>query len=315
MTSRSSRLDWLVFLGLGLMWGTSYLFIKIGVETLPTFTLVAARLGIGFILLASVVAIAREPLPRDPKMYGHLLVMAVVNIALPFALITTAEQSVDSALAAILNGAVPLFVIVIAALFLHDEPITVNRLVGLGVGYAGVIVLVARSLGTGGDSAFGGELALIGSTASYGVGAVYARRNVRGLRPMIPALFQVGFAFVMTAVIALLAERPFEVEWTGRAAFAIVWLGLLGSGLAYLCFFRLLQSWGATRTSLVAYLLPIVGIVAGALVLHELIDLGVVAGTALVIGGVALVNSRYGQRRLFGRATAGSGAVEAPAED
>jgi drug/metabolite transporter (DMT)-like permease len=301
MTSRSSRLDWLIFVALGLMWGTSYLFIKIGVETLPTFTLVAARLGIGFVLLASVVAIAREPLPRDPKMYGHLLVMAVVNIALPFALITTAEQSVDSALAAILNGAVPLFVIVIAALFLHDEPITVNRLVGLGVGYTGVIVLVARSLGTGGDSALGGELALIGSTASYGVGAVYARRNVRGLRPMIPALFQVGFAFVITAAIALLAERPFEVEWTGRAAFAIAWLGLLGSGLAYLCFFRLLQSWGATRTSLVAYLLPIVGIVAGALVLDEVIDLGVVAGTALVIGGVALVNSRYGQRRLFGR--------------
>jgi drug/metabolite transporter (DMT)-like permease len=301
VTSRSSRLDWLVFVALGLMWGTSYLFIKIGVETLPTFTLVAARLGIGFVLLASVVAIAREPLPRDPKMYGHLLVMAVVNVALPFALITTAEQSVDSALAAILNGAVPLFVIVIAALFLHDEPITVNRLVGLGVGYAGVIVLVARSLGTGGDSALGGELALIGSTASYGVGAVYSRRNVRGLRPMIPALFQVGFAFVITSAIALLFERPFAVEWTGRAVFAILWLGLLGSGLAYLCFFRLLQSWGATRTSLVAYLLPVVGIVAGALVLDEVIDLGVVAGTALVIGGVALVNSRYGQRRLFGR--------------
>lgn len=301
MTSRGSRLDWAVFLALGLMWGTSYLFIKIGVETLPTFTLVAFRLGIGLALLAAVVAIAREPLPRDPKMYGHLLVMGVVNIALPFALITTAEQSVDSALAAILNGAVPLFVIVIAALFLHDEPITVNRLFGLLVGYAGVIFLVGRSLGTGGESSFGGELALIGSTASYGVGAVYARRNVKGLRPMIPALFQVAFAFAITSAIALLFEKPFAVEWTGRAVFAILWLGLLGSGLAYLCFFRLLQSWGATRTSLVAYLLPIVGIVAGALVLNEVVDLGVLAGTALVIGGVALVNSRFGQRRLFGR--------------
>lgn len=302
MTSRGSRLDWILFLALGLMWGTSYLFIKIGVETLPTFTLVAARLGTGLVLLAAVVAIAGERLPREPRMYGHLLVMSLVNIALPFALITSAEQSVDSAVAAILNGGVPLFTIVIAALFLHDEPITVNRLVGLAVGYTGVIVLVGRGLGSGdGPGAISGELALLASTASYGFGAVYARRNVRGLRPMIPALFQVGFAFVITGAIALLTERPFDVQWTGRSIFAIAWLGLLGSGLAYLCFFRLLQSWGATRTSMVAYLLPIVGIVAGALVLNEVVDAGVLVGTALVIGGVALVNSRFGQRRIFGR--------------
>ena len=300
----TGRLNWALFLALGFMWGTSYLFIKIGVETLPTFTLVATRLGIGLIFLASVVAIAREPLPRNPRIYGHLFVMAVVNVAIPFALITTAEQSVDSALAAILNGAVPLFVIVIAALFLHDEPITVNRLVGLGVGYAGVIILVGRSLGTGGESSFGGELALIGSTASYGVGAVYARHNVRGLRPMIPALFQVTFGFLITGVIALVTENPFAVEWSGRSVFAVVWLGLLGSGLAYLCFFRILQAWGATRTSMVAYLLPVVGIVAGAVVLEEVVDAGVLAGTALVIGGVALVNSPFGRRRLFGRGTA-----------
>ena len=302
MTPRASRLDWGLFLALGLMWGTSYLFIKIGVETLPTFTLVAVRLGIGLVFLAAVVAIARERLPRDPKIYGHLLVMSVVNVALPFALITSAEQSVDSAVAAILNGGVPLFTIVIAALFLHDEPITVNRIFGLLIGYAGVILLVGRGFGSGGgEGAISGELALLGSTASYGLGAVYARRNVRGLRPMIPALFQVMFAFVITGVIALVIERPFDVVWTGRSIFAVVWLGLLGSGLAYLCFFRLLQSWGATRTTMVAYLLPIVGIVAGALVLNEVVDAGILVGTALVIGGVALVNSRYGHRRLFGR--------------
>jgi len=302
MTARTSQLNWVLFFALGLMWGSSYLFIKIGIETLPTFTLVAARLGIGLAFLVAVVAFAREQLPRDPRVYGHLAVMSVVNIALPFALITSAEQSVDSALAAILNGSVPLFVIVIAALFLHDEPITVNRLVGLVVGYAGVVFLVTRSLNASGvASSLGGEIALLGSALSYAVGAVYARRNVRGLRPMIPALFQVGFAFVITSGIALLTERPFDVEWTDRSLLAIVWLGLLGSGAAYLVYFRLLESWGATRTSLVAYLLPVVGIVAGALVLNEVVDAGVLAGTALIIGGVALVNSKFGQRRLYGR--------------
>ncbi len=302
MIARPTRFDWLLLLALGFMWGTSYVFIKIGVETLPTFTLIAARLGIGLTILATVVFVAREPMPRSPRIYGHLIVMSVVNIVLPFYLITTAERSVDSALAAILNGAVPLFVIVIASLFLHDEPITVNRLAGLVVGYAGVIFLVSRSLGlAGGSNSLMGELALIGSSLAYAAGAVYARRNVRGLRPMIPALFQVGFAFVIVSVIAILFEDPFNVPWTARAVGAVVWLGILGSGIAYLVNFRLLARLGATRTSLVAYLLPIVGIVSGALVFQETVDARVLFGTALVFAGVALVNSRFGQRRLFGR--------------
>jgi drug/metabolite transporter (DMT)-like permease len=311
--ARPTRADWATLLGLGLMWGTSYVFIKLGVETLGTFTLIAARLGIGLALLVTVVFLAKEPLPRELRTYGHLIVMAVINIVLPFALITTAERSVDSNLAAIINGTVPLFVILFAALFLHDEPMTVNRLGGLVVGYVGVIVLVSRTLlNPSQDSSIGGELALVGSAVAYGAGAVYARRNVRGLRPMIPALFQVGFAFVIVAAIALLTEpvatgglacadgKP--CGWTGSAIISVVWLGLLGSGFAYLANFRLLSRIGATRTSLVAYLLPVVGIVSGALMFGEQVDLRLVAGTILVLAGVALVNSHRGERRLFGRA-------------
>jgi len=100
MTTRGSRIDWLVFLALGFLWGSSYLFIKIGVDHgLQPFTLIMFRLGIGFVLLASVVAYFREPLPRDPRMYGHLFVMGVINIAIPFTLITFAEQAVSSSLA------------------------------------------------------------------------------------------------------------------------------------------------------------------------------------------------------------------------
>jgi drug/metabolite transporter (DMT)-like permease len=299
--ARTSQIDWLVFFALGLMWGSSYLFIKIGVETLEPFTLIALRLGIGLAVLATVVFLAHEALPREPRIYGHLVVMSVINIALPFFLITSAEQTTDSALAAIINGSVPLFTIVIAALVLDDEPITVNRLVGLVVGFIGVVVIVSRGLGSG-ESSVTGELALVGSSISYAVGAVYSRRNVRGLRPMIPALFQVGFAFVITALLALIFERPFETQFRADAVFAVVWLGILGSGFAYLAVFRLFSHWGATRTSLVAYLLPVVGIVLGFIVLNEEIDGRIVLGTALVIGGVALVNARYGQRRLFGRA-------------
>ncbi len=303
--SSSSRIDWLLFVVLGFFWGSSYLFIKIGVDAgLPPFMLITLRLLIGFALLVTVVAVARESLPRDPRTYGHLIVMGAVNIAIPFSLITWAELTVDSALAAILNAAVPLFVIVIAAIFLRDERITINRLAGLAVGFVGVAILVGFDPGDLAGSDMAGELALIGSTISYAIGAVYARRNIHGLRPMIPALFQVGFALVMVSILTLVFEKPFSTPITPEAWFSVIWLGLLGSGLAYLVFFRLLGRWGATRTSMVAYLLPVYGIALGALVLSEPIDARLLIGTALVIGGVALVNSKYGAKPLFQRSPA-----------
>ena len=298
--SHASRANWLVFLALAGMWGSSYLFIKIGIETFTPLTLVAGRLFFGLVLLVAAVAIARERLPREARIYRHLVVMAVLNIVIPFFLITWAEQSTSSALAAILNATVPLFTIVFAAGFLHDEPITVNRAVGLAIGFVGVVVIMSRSLGAD-DGNIAGEIALIGSSISYGIGNVYNRRNVRGLRPMIPALFQVGIAFVIVLVLAFMFERPLETQLTRDGLFAIAWLGVLGSGFAYLAYFRLIADWGATRTSMVAYMLPIVGIGLGVFVLGETVDARVLVGTALVIGGVALVNSRFGGRRLAGR--------------
>lgn len=305
MIARPTRSDLVLLFVLGIMWGTSYAFIKLGVATLPTFTLIATRLLIGLALLVTVVVVTRTSLPRDPRTYVHLLVMAVINIVIPFTLITSAERSVDSAIAAILNGAVPLIVIVLAAIVFHDEPITLNRLAGVIVGYVGVIVLVAPGLlsATSGSSAVGGEIALLGSTLAYAIGAVYARRTLRnrGLRPVVPAVFQVGFALVIIGILAFTLEKPLEVSWNGDAILAVVWLGLLGSGLAYLVNFRLLSRIGATGTSQLAYLLPVVGLISGAVMFGEQIDAIVIVGTALVLGGVALVNSRYGQRRIWGR--------------
>ena len=317
MATRSSRLDWLIFILLGFFWGSSYLFIKIGVDHgLQPFTLIMFRLLIGFVLLAAVVAVARQPLPREPRMYGHLLVMGAINIAIPFSLITFAENipSIDSSLASVINSAVPLFVIVIAAFFLAGEAITVNRLVGMITGFVGVAILVGLDLANLGSASAVGEIALIGATISYAFGNVYAKKYVHGLRPMVPAVMQVFFGLVITGTLAFATEHPLSVAWTPEAVLAVIWLGLLGSGLAYLAYFRTLQRWGATRTSLVAYLLPIWGIGLGALVLSEPITPNMIVGAGLIIGGIALVNSRYGTRPLFVRggrsASAGSAAQQ-----
>ena len=299
MIGRATRTEWLIFLALGFMWGSSYLFIKIGVDTFGTFTLVALRLLIGAATLWVAFRLNGTALPRKRRTYEHLLVMALINITIPFALITWAEQSVDSALAAILNSSVPLFVIVIAPLFLPDEPIRLNGVVGLAVGFIGVVLLVSPGLMSAtGDLA--GSVALLGSSLAYALGNVYSRRNVRGLPPLVPAVFQVTFAFLIVGVIALVVERPWETVRPDPAAwFSVIWLGVFGSGLAYMLYFRLLGRWGATRTALVAYLLPVYGIVLGFLVLHEHIDITLILGTALIIAGVAIVNSPWGQRRLF----------------
>jgi drug/metabolite transporter (DMT)-like permease len=234
-------------------------------------------------------------------MIGHLVVLGFLSVALPFGLITWAEQHVDSSLAAVLTGAVPIFVIPFAALLLPVERVRLVGLVGVVVGLIGVAVVVGFDPGQLAGSELAAELALVGAAASYAIGGVYARRNVHGLRPMIPALFQVFFALLMMSIPALLIERPWERGIAPEALFAVVWLGLLGSGLAFLINFRLLRSWGATRTSLVAYLLPIWGIALGALVLHEPIDARLLVGTALVISGIGLVNLRAGSLPWRGR--------------
>jgi drug/metabolite transporter (DMT)-like permease len=299
MSNRASRLDYLLFLVLGFLWGSSYLFIKIGVEAgLPPFTLVALRLLVGFALLAAVVVMSRVELPRERRVYGHLFVMGLVNIVVPFSLITWAEQRVDSTIASTLNGAVPILVIPIAALVLRDEPLRAGRIVGVILGFIGVAFVVGFDPSTAARTDPAGALALLGSTTAYALGAVYARRNVHGLRPMIPALFQVGFALAVAAVLALVIDRPWERAVEPQAILAILWLGFLGSGVAYLLFFNLLARRGAAGTSVVAYLLPVFGVLLGALVLHEPVDQGLLAGLALIVGGIALVNARFRPRPL-----------------
>jgi drug/metabolite transporter (DMT)-like permease len=304
-SSSGTRLDWLLFMLLGFFWGSSYLFIKIGVDAgLQPFTLVTLRLFIGFLLLGAVVAVLRVPVPRERRTYGHLIVLGFFSVALPFFLITWAEQHVDSALAATLTAPVPLFVIPIAAVMLHDERISLNKILGVSIGLVGVAILVGFAPATAGRTDLTPQLALVAAALSYAVGGVYPPRFVHGLRPMIPSLFQVFFAMLMSGVAALALEQP--VERTAAlpvdGIFAVVWLGLFGSGMAYLLFYRLLGSWGPTRVSLVAYLLPVWGIALGFVVLAEPIHAGLAGGTALILAGIALVNSRSGVlRRLIAR--------------
>ena len=223
--------------------------------------------------------------------------MAVFNIVIPFSLITWGEQYIDSSLAAILQATTPLFTIVIASAALTEEAITVNRLVGLIIGFGGVVVLFSHGLSGGRGDSLLGELALVLSSLSYAVGNVFVRVKMRGFHPTVPAFFQVSIAFLLIAVLALLFESPVQLPGSARTWFAVVWLGVFGSSLAYLIYFRLVHVLGATRLSLITFLMPIVGIVGGVLVLNETIDIRTIVGATIILAGVGLVNSRAPRAR------------------
>lgn len=292
---RGSRLNWLLFLLLGFMWGSSYLWIKIGVNAgLQPFTLVSYRLLIGALVLTVVVFATRERLPRDWQTYVRFTGLGFFGIALPFCLITWAEGSVDSSLAAVLTAPVPLIVIPIAAIFLPDEGLTVTKIAGVVVGLVGVAILVGLDVSKIGGSDLVSELALLCAAASYAIGAVYVRRFIRGYRPTIPALFEVLTALIMVGALALIFERPLATPLTFDTVVPVTWLGLLGTGLAFIVNLHLLEHWGAARASLVAYMLPVWGIALGAVVLGETITPQVLGGFVLIITGIALVNFRKG---------------------
>ena len=292
MTNNTPRSLWLTFIALSFFWGSSYLFIKVGVDAgLTPFTLVALRLLVGSVLLGVVIFASRESLPRDPRMYAKIAFLALFAIALPFVLITVAEEHVPSSLAATLTAPVPLFAILFSAGMLAER-ITAGKIAGIVIGLIGVAILVGFDPSQLGRTDITPQLLLVAACVSYGFGSVYARKYVTGMRPMVPAFIEVASAAFMVGICAFVFENPVGLLASVAPAglFAGIWLGIFGSGLAYLAFFRLIPTWGATRTSSVAYLLPIWGIALGLVVLNEPIQSGLVVGTALVIGGIALVN-------------------------
>jgi drug/metabolite transporter (DMT)-like permease len=288
------RKVWAAFWLLALAWGTSFLFIKIGLRSLQPLTLVALRLLVGWLGLAFLMAWRGLSLPRQWSTWRHLLVMGAINTAVPFVLITWAESGVngvDSAVASILNSTVPLFSIVIAGVIFRIEEVTIGRVLGLLIGFAGVVLLLSRDL-TGQWGQAVPQLAVVMAALCYAFSSTYARRNLHAVDPIILAAGQLLIADVLVWLAALGFEDFGSQALTWTAVAAILWLGLLGSCLAYILYFHILRSWGATRTTLVTYILPVVGVSAGAIFLNEALDWRLVVGGLLILSGVGTVNWR-----------------------
>lgn len=288
--------QWSAFWLLGAIWGSSFLWIKIAVEEIGPFTLVAFRLLFGLIGLAPVLFLQKQHFSRDMRTNLAFLFMGVFNTALPFTLISWGEVRITSGLAAILNGTMPLFTIVIAHFWLHDEKITYSRAGGLIIGFLGVAVLVSRDFdlrAVQGDLL--GQIAVLAAAVSYATAGTFSRRHLRGQPPVLQATMVILIGNALLWPMVPIAEVPTRFPTLPITWFALAWLGLLGSCSAYMLYFYLINAWGATRSSLVTYVFPIIGLILGIAFLGESLDLRLLGGSALVIAGIVVVNLRIGQ--------------------
>jgi drug/metabolite transporter (DMT)-like permease len=224
-----------------------------------------------------------------------LAFLGFFNVALPFALISWSELHISSGMASILNSTVPLFTILLASFFLKEERMTLGRIFGLLMGFAGVIVLMSNQIVAGDALERVGIGTMLIATFSYAVSGIFARKMTIGMRPNTQAIGQVGTAFLFILPTALTFEAPFAFPHLVISYVALLWLGILGSCVTTLVWFSLLNSVGPTRTSMTTYLFPLVGIILGIVFLGEQVDWHLIAGGVLIILAVIIVNTRHNQ--------------------
>ena len=285
-------MSWIVLLLLGAIWGASYLLIKIGGAEIPPFTFVEGRTLIAALALFAVLAIRKEHLPRTRREWLALVAMGIFNGVIPYTAITWGELHITSGLAAILTAAMPLFTVIIAHYWTHDERLTSVKIFGIAIGFLGVAVLFLPDLRQGIQMEFWGELAIVVAAASYGLATVIAHKYVGGISPIVAPAIQLGSAAIWMLPLSLVFDNPFALRPSVAAVGSLLILALLGTAFAYILYYWLVEHTGATRTSLVTYLIPITGIFWGASFLGEKIELESILGLVLIIVGIVFVNRR-----------------------
>lgn len=279
---------------LAVIWGASFLFIKVALEGLSPTQIVAGRLLSGAFVLWVAVAFGAARYPKGRDEWRVVILMAVISNVFPFALFAWGEERVTSSMASVLNATTPLWTAgLAAAAMLPGERLSARRVVGLLLGLAGVVVIV-EPWGSGGGQVLG-ELACVGAAACYGVGFVYTSRHITGKIPsMTAAVGQITAGAAIATVIAIAttlgtdATTHVDVE----IAASVLTLGAVGTGIAYLLFFHLVETSGPTAASTVTFAMPVVGVLLGVVVLDERVGWNVAIGGAIVIAGIVAVRRR-----------------------
>ena len=288
--TRISPLAWVLLLFLALIWGTSFLSNRAALAEAGVLTVVGLRVTGGAGLLWLYVALRRLPLPRDPRYVGRFLIMGALNNAIPFSLIVWGQKHIDSGLAAILNASTAVFAVVIAAVVFADERLTLNKVLGVAIGFCGVVLAIGPEALAGFSLASAGQLAVVGASLAYGFAGAYARRAIRGLSPEVAAAGMLTGGAVWLVPAMLIVDGVPGFGWSAPVLAGIGWLAFGCSALAYLVYYRILTMAGAGNLSLVTLLIPPVAIIAGWAVYGERLAWNAWAGFAVLAAGLMLLN-------------------------
>ncbi len=293
-----SAKNWVKFFFLGLIWGSSFVWIKIALREVGPFTLVFFRVLFATFGLVVYFFVLRRKL--NLRAWWIYLFIGFFNVAFPFVLISWAETNISSGLASILNSTVPLFTMLIASLFFKDDRLTAVRVIGLVVGFTGVLVLMSNRMVDNTQGQTLGIIAMLVAAACYGASSVFARRVEHYVTPEDHSLGQMAAGLLFITPAMLIAEPPFMLPAVSTTWIALAWLGLIGSFVAALIWFNMIYEVGPSRTSMVTYVFPLVGVLLGVLILKEQMSWHLYVGGLLVLAGIYIVNSKRFSQLMAG---------------
>jgi drug/metabolite transporter (DMT)-like permease len=277
--------EFLLLLLLATLWGSSYTFIKIGVETIPPITLIAVRTLIAGSILLLVMRWQGISMPRDPVVWRQFMFQAVMNSAVPFTLVAWGEKSVDAGLAAILNSTTPIFTFLLTALITRHEPVTWRKLLGVVLGLAGICLIIGVEALDGLGDQLLAQIAIVAATVSYAGAAIYGK-NFKGLHPMQPAAGSMLCGAVLLIPVSLLVDQPWTLAPSMPSIGALLCLSVFSTAIAFTIYFRLMQTLGSIGTTSQAYLRVPIGVGLGILFLGESLSPTALGGLVCVVAAV-----------------------------
>jgi drug/metabolite transporter (DMT)-like permease len=290
MTAR----EWAMLIALASVWGGSFFFNSIAVRELPVFTVVVSRVVLAALILLVILKIKAETLPTNRKAWMAFAGMGLLNNAIPFSLIVWGQQHIASALASILNASTPLFTVVFAHLLTRDEKMTSSRLLGVILGFGGVAVMIGHDALRMLDSNIAAQLMCLAGAMSYALAGIFGRRfRSMGISPMASATGQVIASSILLVPLMLVVDQPWTLSTPSMAAIgALIGVAAISTALAYVLYFQILSTTGATNLLLVTFLIPVSAIILGVLFLNETLLPKHIAGMALIGAGLAAIDGR-----------------------
>jgi len=283
-----------------MLWGGSYFFVEIALLEWSPLLIVAMRVVIACIVIWGVVLAAGLPVPRSLRAWAAFFWMGLLNNIIPFLLIVWGQKEIESGLAAILTAAAPIFSVIVAGMWLKDEPVTRSKVLGAALGLIGVIVLIGPSALAGLSANLLAQLAVLGAALSYAFAGVYARRFTRmNVDPIVAASGQLLMSSLIMVTLVLAFESPVQlIESSARVWVVVGLMAVFSTALAYILYFRLLASAGATNAILVTLLIPVTAILLGALILDERLEWLHFVGMVVIGLGLSVIDGRLWYRMI-----------------